>query len=174
MDTEYFEYPGMPGRRYFRCDPLRASISVESCAVRWKAANEKDDDACATCRQCSVGAKHAGVGDSNGAVLCGAHICARCHRPASRLIFGQICVSCYNRSRERAIGRNAKGTAPVKLPPLYRRILTYRCGPAVVTSARVSLDLNELIVGAFRDSRKRVEVAFTAPMPDAFRQGRLW
>lgn len=174
MDAEYFEYPGMPGRRYFRCDPLRASLSVESCATRWRAANEQDNDDCATCRQCQTGARHAGVGDSNDSILCGCSVCARCHRPASRLIFGQICVSCYNRSRERAIGRNAKGTAPVKLPPLYRRTLRYRNGPVIVTACRISVDLNELIVSAFRDSRKKVEVAFTAPLPDVIRQGCLW
>lgn len=42
-------------------------------------------------------------------------VCPRCTRPASRLINGQHCVSCYNRQREVLIGRNRKGTAPKKL-----------------------------------------------------------
>ncbi|MBU8545790.1 MULTISPECIES: hypothetical protein [Roseomonadaceae] len=41
--------------------------------------------------------------------------CARCQRVSARLIGGHHCVSCYNRGREAARGRNCKGSPPRQL-----------------------------------------------------------
>lgn len=102
---DYVSIPGVDGR-YFQCAPLRALLSVSSCSGRFTAANHES-----VCHGCSVGAQHAGkTVVSRRAVP--RLLCCRCHDLAPRLINGGICVSCYNREREVAAGRNAKGTAP--------------------------------------------------------------
>lgn len=93
--------------------------------------------------------------------LKGSRICARCHRGAMRLIWGHICVSCYNREREAVIGRNAKGRAPVKIGRLEPRGIWYLAGRQLVRLARArTVDTTELVVAALRDSSDRVRFVF--------------
>jgi hypothetical protein len=70
----------------------------------------------AHCVGCPVGAVNAGerIEDATAARYEAAlrKFCPRCSRPASRLINGRFCVSCYNRDREVARGRNCKGNPP--------------------------------------------------------------
>ncbi|WP_175108354.1 hypothetical protein [Pararobbsia alpina] len=91
-------------------------------------------------------------------------ICARCHLTASRLIAKHLCISCYNRQREQVIGANAKGTKPVKLPPLHRRSISYMAGGKLKTETiDRSLDTTELIVAVLRDERYAVQFGWQAP-----------
>lgn len=66
------------------------------------------------CQGCELGAVHADQPIVRSSPLYGARICSRCHRPSARLIHGEHCPSCYNRQREVSIGKNGKGTRPVK------------------------------------------------------------
>lgn len=78
-----------------------------------------------------------------------------------RLIWGHICVSCYNREREAVIGRNAKGRAPVKIGRLEPRGIWYLAGRQLVRLARArTVDTTELVVAALRDSSDRVRFVF--------------
>ncbi|MEX3934834.1 hypothetical protein AB4Y32_24105 [Paraburkholderia phymatum] len=187
MAVEYFEIDLMPGRRFFRCEPLRASISTDECERRWRAGNmlaevtaEKraglggsiDADfaqteastRCLVCKGCGLGARHAGVPDANPSLLRGQSVCARCHRGATRLIGRRICISCYNRQRELFVGKNSKGTKPVKLAALDRRQITYVTAGEVKTLAlERSADMDELVVSVLRDEPHSVRFIPTLP-----------
>ena len=179
--VDYFEIPELPGRKFFRCEPLRASITMEECGRRWHsgnmgvgpAANSDDADVsaspdasmrCMTCKGCVVGARHAGVQSANLSHLKGAIICGRCHQGCTRLIGKHLCVSCYNRQREYLLGKNAKGTKPVKLAPLHRRIITYvSAGQLRTKTLEHSVDMDELIVTVLRDEPHAVKLIPTLP-----------
>lgn len=173
--VDYFTRPETPGRIYFRCERMRANLSTETCAGMWRRTNNDGDAAHDACRCCPLGALHAGEATASLSPLKGALICARCHRPAGRLIAGMHCVSCYNRQREFLTGRNAKGTAPVKLRCLARRRVRYMAGTEPCSMvAQHSLDTDELVVAALRDSKQRVRFGFGVAVPPAVRQMRLF
>ena len=109
------------------------------------------------CRGCQIGAQHAGVGDATLSPLYATPICARCHRGATRLIGGHLCVSCQNRQYEYKKGKNARGNAPVMHPTLYRIAIRYRTNGRIKTLARDDVaDSVELVVAALRDEPKQV------------------
>lgn len=173
--VEYTMNPLVPGKVYFRCERMRATLSTESCAGMWRRESEMNDGAHGNCRLCSIGAVHAGEVAPSMSPLKGTLTCARCHRVAGRLIGGHRCVSCYNREREVEIGRNAKGTAPVKHCGLAPRRIRYLCGDDVrMLSLARTADIDELMVAVLRDSKKRVVFAFNSTPPAAVRQARLW
>lgn len=173
--VDYFHMENVPGKVFFRCDRQRAKLSTDSCAAMWRKADELNDGTNSTCRLCPIGAVHAGEVAASMSPLKGSLICARCHRNSMRLIGGMHCVSCYNRAREWMIGRNAKGTAPVKLGSLDQRSIRYRHGDEMRTLVlQNTVDIDELIVAALRDSRKAVVFAFNSAPPAGLVQGRLW
>jgi hypothetical protein len=96
-------------------------------------------------------------------------ICNRCARPASRLINGRICPSCYNRGSEFVKGVNAKGTAPVKLAKmggLAARCIRYRVDTEVhVEKTGLTLDTTEAVVGVLRSTPGRIAFAFAGLVP---------
>lgn len=156
--VEYFGMDVLPGKMFFRCERTRATLSTTSCADMWRRSNGgKGVDTYSHCKCCPIGALHAGEAGASMSPLKGTLTCARCHRTANRLIGKMVCVSCYNRSRELAMGRNAKGTAPVKLKREDARLIRFMAG-GEVRSLRVdrSIDTDELIVATLRDSRHSV------------------
>ncbi|MGT2471649.1 hypothetical protein [Paraburkholderia terrae] len=164
----YFELEGglLPGVRHFACDRLRAKMSISSCGTRWEKANSTDVDADRfhTCRRCPIGAAHAGRSDHNSSPFKGMTICGRCHRGATRLIGKHLCISCFNRARELRIGKNAKGTRPIKLAKLEPRSITYRAGGVVKTrTIAETVDTDELIVAVLRDEERAPQFAYRAP-----------
>lgn len=173
--VEYFARPEMPGKAFFRCERMAATLASDSCATMWRRAEASDDGLHSSCRLCSIGAVHAGEVAASMSPLKGAKVCARCHTGTTRLIGGHLCPSCYNRGREVACGRNAKGTAPVKLRSLAQRRIRYNHGGEVCTLVlKASADVDELIVAALRDNRQHVVFAFNSAPPAAVRQARLW
>lgn len=173
--VEYFTNAEVPGKTYFRCDRMRATLSTEACSASWRRADAVPDGRNNNCRLCPIGAVHAGEVAASMSPLKGTLTCARCHRTAGRLIGSMVCVSCYNRAREVLIGRNAKGTAPVKLCALNARRLRYRHGDDLLTlRVRHSVDTDELMVAVLRDSKQSVVFAFNSTPPAAIRQARLW
>ncbi|CAE6693976.1 hypothetical protein R69619_00386 [Paraburkholderia nemoris] len=157
----YFELAGglLPGVRHFACSKLRATMSVEACSGRWHKANSTDVDAdrMNTCKHCATGAQHSGRANHNPSKLRGMTICGRCHTGVARLIGKHLCVSCYNRQREYLIGKNAKGTAPIKLAKLEPRRIRYMAGKAPKTLYMpLTVDTEELVISALRDSKDKV------------------
>lgn len=173
--VDYFTMENVPGKVFFQCDRMWAKLSTTSCASMWRKADEINDGSHSACRLCPIGAVHAGEVAASMSPLKGSLTCARCHRTASRLIGGMRCVSCYNRNREALLGRNAKGTAPVKLGQLDKRVIRYLHGDEPRTMVlQQTVDIDELIVAALRDSKKNVVFAFNSAPPAAIKQARLW
>lgn len=173
--VEYFTYENVPGKSYFRCERMRATLSTAACKDSWRRADELNDGSHSSCRLCPIGAVHAGEVAASMSPLKGTLTCCRCHRTAGRLINSMTCVSCYNRAREVLVGRNAKGTAPVKLCALDARRIRYRHGGELCTlKLRHSVDTDELVVAVLRDSKQSVVFAFNSTPPAAIRQARLW
>lgn len=173
--VEYFSIDVAPGKAFFRCERQRATLSTDSCAAQWRKADASTDGSCSACRLCPIGAVHAGEVAASMSPLKGSLLCARCHRTAARLIGKMVCVSCYNRAAEVLKGRNAKGTAPVKHPPMHPRRVRYMHGGELRSLAlRHTVDTDELLVAVLRDSRQRVVFAWNPSPPPAVRQTRLW
>lgn len=175
MAVEYFANNLMPGRVFFRCERMRASLAVDSCAIMWRRENDNNEAQHPACRLCQLGAIHAGEVAASMSPLKGTPTCARCHRQATRLIKKMICVSCSNRESEWVKGRNAKGTKPVKHPPMAPRRL-YFCagGEPGYLRLQLSVDMDELIIATLRDSRQKPVFGFRVPVPPAIRQARLF
>jgi len=172
---EYFTIADVPGKTYFRCERYAASISTESCASMWREGNHDNSEARFRCKCCPLGALHAGETAASMSPLKGALICSRCHQTANRLIGKTLCVSCYNRQREWVIGKNAKGTKPVKLAPLEPRRIRYLSGKEPRTLyLPLTIDTDELIVSVLRDSPNKVRFGFSGAMRGAPSQLRLW
>lgn len=159
---EYFEHELLPGRKMFRCDKLHGTMQVTACGERWKVANSDDADGVHSgCKNCPIGARHAGVGEINQSPLRGALVCARCHRGTTRLIHRHLCVSCYNRQRELIHGRNARGSVPKKIKPLEkRRVALCVDGKVKIRESEYTADHVELIVAELRDNIKPVAFGF--------------
>ena len=158
---DYFTIEGVAGQQYFRCDRYRATLSVTACAGNWRRANHDNDDERYRCKACPLGAIHAGETAASMSPLMGTTTCARCHKVAPRLIRRMVCVSCYNREREILIGKNAKGTKPIKLATLAPRRIRYMAGDdPQVLALQQSADTVELMVAALRDSKKTVRFGF--------------
>lgn len=171
----YTSNPATPGKSYFDCVKMRATLSTDSCAGMWRKANDRDDGGYSGCRLCPIGAGHAGEEAASMSPLKGTLTCARCHRGSTRLIGAMYCVSCYNRAREYVLGRNSKGTVPVKLATLDARSVRYLHGDEVCTlRVRQSIDTDELLVAVLRDSKNKVAFAFNSTPPATIGQARLW
>jgi len=171
----YFERPEVPGKLAFRCDRLRATLSVDSCTRMWRQANHENVERLGQCKSCPAGAVHAGETAASMSPLMGQCVCARCHRTAIRLIGKHLCVSCWNRQREWILGKNSKGSKPTKMGPLLRRSIRYRKGDeSAVKELDLSASITELVVSVLRDSKKSVQFGFYGSQPSNFTQARLF
>jgi len=158
----------------FRCDRLRAELSVRSCADMWRKANHDNLERLARCKTCPIGAGHAGETAASMSPFMGSLVCARCQCTASRLIGKHLCISCYNRQLEYIKGKNAKGAPPSKMRPLARRTVRYfAAGEPVTMTLDHTASTTEMIVAALRDCKKRVTFAFYG-MPRGIAQSRLF
>jgi hypothetical protein len=161
---------------FFRCDRLFATISVDQCSSMWRAANQRNSEVRRQCRGCVLGAQHAGQPDANLCDIHGVKICARCRDEATRLIWGNLCVSCQNRQYEFIRGRNARGKPLLKLSPLEPRQVTFQEGSTVrYYRSALSSSMDELVVSTLRDAMKRVAFGFMGFAQRAgLRQQRLF
>jgi hypothetical protein len=172
---EYVEFVELPGVLHFRCERYNATLSTSACAGMWREGNHGNSEKRMRCKVCPIGAVHAGETAASMSPLKGSLVCGRCHTGATRLIGKHLCISCYNRQREFVVGRNAKGTKPVKLAPLEPRRIRYLSGKAVKTLYMpLSVDTEELMVSALRDSQETVTFAWSGDIHGAPAQLRLW
>lgn len=164
--VEYFTLAELPDKPMIRCERLKATLQVTACSARWTEANAKGaSERLDLCKNCQLGAKHAGAGEISLSPLRGMSICARCHQGATRMIGGHLCPSCYNRELEVRKGRNAKGSKPMKHPPLLRFEVRYQAGGQVERMAREAVSSEELVIAVLRDTSKQVTFAFNARRP---------
>ena len=166
---------GLPGARYFRCEPMSATLAVDACAANWRQSHEPGGERLFRCRVCPVGAVHAGDTAASLSPLRGTRICSRCQVGTTRLIHTWLCVSCYNREREYVLGRNARGKAPTLMQPLHRRSLkVVESGAGRVLSRDLTATQEELMAAALRDSDRAVVFAFNGGPSARFAQAALW
>ncbi len=117
----------VPWQRHFQCSPLRALLSTQACADRWSRAMQPDMERLITCKRCPIGRQHhAEIHPDQEDVTVQperAPVCVRCGRPATRMIGGEICPSCFNRAAEAKRGYNARGN-PLRdyIEPRPRRV----------------------------------------------------
>lgn len=108
------------------CPQYSATFSAKFCAESHQKANTPESISSGwrtKCRRCPIGAANLGTDQYlERSVLYGTSICARCERPAHRLVRRSVCVSCYNRELENATGLNKRGN-PLQLIRHYRRAL---------------------------------------------------
>ena len=166
--TEYISFIEMPGVLAFRCERYAATLTVKACANNWREGNIKGTENRQRCKCCALGAEHAGEVGASMSALKGTLICSRCHRTATRLIGRNLCVSCQNRQYEFIKGRNAKGTAPVKLTQLQPRRIRVDVGGAVkLVYSPLTLDVHELVITALRDCMQHVRFGWHGAMAPA-------
>jgi hypothetical protein len=177
--VDYVQSDLAPNLKLFHCAPFRAHLTQHGCASRWRQAQNATGhlgEALAPCRACPIGAHHAG----RPFVWHSAHyakpICPRCRNFNLRIIKGQVCVNCYNRAREVASGRNARGNLPTKLIANAPREFSLRISvngiPRRVHAE--GIDLLEPVIQTLRTTRGDLSFSFSAPMGAGPRQGRLF
>lgn len=122
---------------------MAARLGLPSCVKRWQAAQQSVPaawDSLSHCRGCPIGAVRAGstVAVANAAAAADAirAVCPRCERPSPRQINSRWCTSCYNRTREASIGKNAKGGRPLICDVIHPERIAAAAGAA---AARVEL-----------------------------------
>jgi hypothetical protein len=160
----YFEIADAPGRRFFRCAKLRSTLSTQACAANFLRSQKlRPEEVTGThlCRECPLGAHHAGVPLIRRSGLYHIDLCPRCRRYHSRIIGGTRCVSCTNREYEWIRGANAKGTPPQMAPLEARRIRIVLNGEVTELRTERSHDTTELVLGVLRVAEGRV--VFTRP-----------
>jgi hypothetical protein len=139
--------------RYFRCEPYRATLSVSSCAERWRRAQQSPvacgDDRLEKCRSCPIGARHNGVDPVYRSPLWGKPICPRARTWTSRMIFDRLGISMYNRQAEFVKQRNGKNRPPqFRFDP--RRLAVIIDGARQELRDDLTADLTEMVVQVLR------------------------
>lgn len=111
------------------------------------------------CARCPLGARHAECLPINTSQHYGALICPRCSKGTTRMIGNSRCVSCYNREREVAKGRNGRGNRPERLAPIHAiglRLVVDNVVQAVEVQATSTA---EVVLQALRTTRGSVAFA---------------
>lgn len=99
--------------RLFRCATHRADLTPDGCAARHREARKRGEHDTASgytqCRQCAIGAEHAGLPRP---MPKSGRECVRCGRWSARLVGKVLCVPCYNRQQEVLKARDRRGNVP--------------------------------------------------------------
>lgn len=163
-EPTYFSLPGVSGN-YFRCSPYQSTLSVTSCAGMYRAEKGRQNGRHPHCNGCSVGALHAGEAAPVESDYLGSKICPRCRGDAPRIVKG-VCVSCINRQYEVERGCNAKGSAPVRLKPLFPMSVSYVSqGQEQTTSFPRVADRVEAVLRVLRTQPGDVEFGWSSSAP---------
>lgn len=112
-----------------QCDTLHMRLSTAGCARLFVKSQQKRElqprFAPNPCRCCPIGAAHAGqvVAHLASARPYLISMCQRCGVSGRRIVNKTYCVSCYNRDREAALGKNRKGNLPALATLLHGVVL---------------------------------------------------
>jgi hypothetical protein len=138
----------------FRCDRTGMKLTPAGCARLFQSTREERPrpwEGRFACIACPIGAVNAG----EDADPCAAAIevwrscCVRCLVGGYRLIGGSLCVSCYNRDREAAIGRDRKGHRPRLADHLHYIAISLVQGDTTASlQADRALSATEILVAA--------------------------
>jgi hypothetical protein len=165
--------PALP--EVFRCDRLRATLTHSACLRLWRSAQADRPEPHETrhaCLTCPIGAAKGGQTPAQAAARRAQEalrrLCPGCSRPAARLINGRHCVSCYNRRREVARGRNCKGNLPVVV---MARLHTVTLAVGVGTAEAVAQHF-DAVVGATEAMILAAKRAAAAGNPGTIHFGR--
>lgn len=94
--------------------PGALRLSSSSCSALWKRGQKANGwESAFLCRGCLIGATHA---NATVRIAPKQGMCCRCGATGLRLIDKRICISCYNRQRERIAGRDRRGKVPITAP----------------------------------------------------------
>lgn len=165
--VEYLQISGAPGD-YFVCPriPGNATLSTRACGEQWKIARtartEEERDKRHYCRNCPIGAKHAGVEDFVPRTKFQESTeCVRCGNTGRRLIGASVCISCKNREYEVLKGRNAKGTKPVRCAQVFQLQAVVRDGKRRARiQTFIATGMLEVVLAAAKRSKARALVSF--------------
>jgi hypothetical protein len=137
------------------CSALSATISVSFCAESHRKANSHEGIKAGfrvACRLCPIGARNVGTFEFvERSPLFASKTCARCERQSRRLVWNQICVSCYNRQREHKTGLNKRGN------PL-RKIHSYHDASVHILTTDGAQKVRHYTVETEREARRCVEM----------------
>src|SRR5574343_1497278 len=126
----------------------KLTLTPGACASMWRRGKAaRPFDSVWACKGCAVGAGHAGEPESASPAVAPDTVCVRCGSIGRRMIRSQgICVSCYNREREIAVGKDRRGKPPVRPAQVPIMAIEVNGQPA----ARQAAGLTELILWALR------------------------
>lgn len=161
---KYFKIEGFTGE-LFNCDKLQASLSPNSCSVRWLKANKnyQGDDNLSVCVNCPIGAMHSGININKIRVIL--NICSRCQKETKRLVKHKLCVSCANRQYEYIKGRNRHGHFPHNHPILSPRELKGRVnGTPQVWRIDLTANQTEAIIEVIKSSPCNIELCLNVKL----------
>lgn len=143
---------------FFYCEKLSAKLSVSACIESYRVSRTLESIQNGRryhCRYCPIGQLHSGAPVASSRVY-GALICPRCRRSCRRLTTG-VCLSCYNRAAELAKGKNARGTYPAQLKPLYDLIIACSLdGMANIQSFKRVVDIQECMLRVLRTDDAKI------------------
>ncbi len=121
----------------FTCTKTGMRLTPAGCGRLYLSTHEKrpkEWEGRFACLGCQVGKVNAGGEPAGPAELAAEvwhDVCARCLTSGSRVINGRLCVSCYNRDREAAIGRDRKGHRPVLADAIHPVTIVMQRGDQV-------------------------------------------
>ena len=161
----------------FNCDRQGARLTKSACARMWQSARDRRPapwEGRSACVGCPLGALHAGVAPEVATAARAEEtlrrVCPRCSRATSRLINKQFCVSCYNRTREVARGRNAKGNPPVQVAARLHRVAMAvgrpGAAPSVEVFSGVTGRVEAMLLAAKRSATGAGPIRFAPPLLD--------
>lgn len=112
-------------------------MPVAACSRRFA------ERAALACHGCALGAHHvaetgtaasvrqrSGMPVPRSLAACISRRCLRCERPAARLLYGALCISCCNRQLELVRGRNGRGSLPRVAAERLRHVVLEISGDA--------------------------------------------
>jgi hypothetical protein len=159
----YKTIDGAPGR-YFDCPAGMGLLSDKACGNSHILACQPSSIEIGRrfqCRKCEIGRLHAGVSVGTSSIY-GRVICPRCCRSATRLAKG-LCRSCYNRHREKLLGKNGRGSFPVKHAEIFAAQLLVVGATASVKRFDGVTSVKEAVLGYLRLNDQKVQFGWVGP-----------
>jgi hypothetical protein len=96
--------------------PGNLRLTPNACAASYqRGKTAKEFETARLCRGCPIGASHSGEEVQQELPETTCRLCPRKKIAGRKIVYGNLCISCYNRLLEAFKGRNAKHCTPQKL-----------------------------------------------------------